>query len=82
MYDADYEDNLPYDPYDEIVTKREVIDAIHEAMKTKDPSKLKMLLQQDALNQAKKELKQKEEMNQNDELNSEETKEQIDDEWR
>ena len=51
-------------------------------MKTKDPSKLKMLLQQDALNQAKKELKQKEEMNQNDELNSEETKEQIDDEWR
>ena len=82
VYDADYEDNLPYDPYDEIVTKREVIDAIHEAMKTKDPSKLKMLLQQDALNQAKKELKQKEEMNQNDELNSEETKEQIDDEWR
>ena len=48
----------------------------------KDPSKLKMLLQQDALNQAKKELKQKEEMNQNNELNSEETKEQIDDEWR
>ena len=82
VYDADYEDNLPYDPYDEIVTKREVIDAIHEAMKTKDPSKLKMLLQQDALNQAKKELKQKEEMNQNNELNSEETKEQIDDEWR
>lgn len=60
-YDADYEENIPYDPYDETVTKREIIDAIHEATKTKDPSKLKMLLQQDALNQKKKELKRKEE---------------------
>lgn len=62
VIDADtYEDDIPYDPYDSTVTKREIIDAIHEATKTKDPSKLKMLLEQDALNQKKKELKRKEE---------------------
>ena len=54
-------ENTPYDPYDETVTKKEIIDAIHEATRTKDPSKLKMLLQQDALNQKKKELMKKEE---------------------
>lgn len=73
-YDADYEENIPYDPYDETVTKREIIDAIHEATKTKDPSKLKMLLQQDALNQKKKELKRKEEKQRKYQDN--------DDEWR
>ncbi|MCI5967207.1 MAG: cadherin-like beta sandwich domain-containing protein [Tenericutes bacterium] len=73
-YDADYEENIPYDPYDETVTKREIIDAIHEATKTKDPSKLKMLLQQDALNQKKKELKRKEEEQRKYQDN--------DDEWR
>ena len=36
-------------------------DAINEATKTKDPAKLKMLLEQDALNQKKKELRKKEE---------------------
>ena len=62
-YEARYEENenTPYDPYDETVTKKEIIDAIHEATRTKDPSKLKMLLQQDALNQKKKELMKKEE---------------------
>lgn len=50
------------------------IDAIHEATKTKDPSKLKMLLQQDALNQKKKELKRKEEEQRKYQDN--------DDEWR
>ena len=73
-YDADYEEDVPYDPYDETVTKREIIDAIHEATKTKDPSKLKMLLQQDALNQKKKELKRKEEEQRRYQNN--------DDEWR
>ena len=73
-YDADYEENIPYDPYDETVTKREIIDAIHEATKTKDPTKLKMLLQQDALNQKKKELKRKEEEQRKYQDN--------DDEWR
>lgn len=73
-YDADYEENIPYDPYDETVTKQEIIDAIHEATKTKDPTKLKMLLQQDALNQKKKELKRKEEEQRKYQDN--------DDEWR
>ena len=60
--EADYEEtSVPYDPYDETVTKKEIIDAIKEATKTKDPAKLKMLLEQDALNQKKKELKKREE---------------------
>ena len=52
---------MPNDPYDETVTKREIIDAIKEAGKTKDPSKLKMLLKQDEINQKKKEIKKQEE---------------------
>ena len=62
-YEARYEENenTPYDPYDETVTKKEIIDAIHEATRTKDASKLKMLLQQEELNQKKKELMKKEE---------------------
>lgn len=55
------EESMPYDPYDETVTKREIIDAIKEATKTKDPAKLKMLLEQDALNQKKKEIRKREE---------------------
>ena len=61
IYDADYEENIPYDLYDDIVTKREIVDAIHEATEKKDPSKLNMLLKQDELNRIKKELKEKEE---------------------
>lgn len=62
IYDADYEENIPYDLYDDIVTKREIVDAIHEATEKKDPSKLNMLLKQDELNRIKKELKEKEEL--------------------
>lgn len=62
VYDATYEDKIPYDPYDEIVTKKELIEAIHEATEKRDTSKLKMLLKQEELNQMKKELKEKEEL--------------------
>lgn len=48
---------IPYDPYDEIVTKEEIIDAINE----KDPEKLKMLYKQEMLNREKEKLKEKEE---------------------
>lgn len=66
--DSDYEDNLPYDPYDATVTKREIIDAINEALHTKDASKLKMLLEQDALNEKKKKMKEKEKLLKEDEM--------------
>lgn len=60
-YEEDYEDeDTPYDPYDETITKAEIVDAIHEAIKTKDPEKLQLLLDQDELNQRKKKLKAKE----------------------
>lgn len=58
--EANYEE-IPYDPYDEIVTKDELIDAIDEATRTKDASKLKMLLEQEALNRKKEELRKREE---------------------
>lgn len=54
-------DEVPYDPFDETITKDEIVDAIHEAMKTKNTSKLRMLLDQDELNQRKKDIKRKEE---------------------
>lgn len=69
------EDKIPYDPYDETVTKKEIIDAIHEATRTKDTSKLKMLLEQDALNQKKKELRKQEEKRRR-------YNEDDDDDWR
>ena len=59
--EAKYEENIPYDPYDEIVTKDELIDAIEEATRTKDASKLKILLEQEALNRKKEELRKREE---------------------
>ena len=55
-YDKDSEKEIPYDPYDEIVTKDEIIDAINE----KDPDKLKMLYKQEMLNREKEKLKEKE----------------------
>lgn len=58
--DATYSE-IPYDPYDETITKDEMYDALQEAMKTKDTSKLKMLYEQERLNRKKKELKRKEE---------------------
>jgi len=74
--EADYEEKIPYDPYDYTVTKREIVDAIYEATKTKDPAKLKMLLEQDALNQRKKEIKRREE-----EAKAKE-KEETEENWR
>lgn len=56
--EARYEE-APYDPYDDIVTKDELIDAINEVTRTKDASKLKMLLEQEALNRKKEELKKR-----------------------
>ncbi|MBE6161074.1 MAG: cadherin-like beta sandwich domain-containing protein [Firmicutes bacterium] len=53
------ESTIPYDPYDEIVTKDEIIDAIKE----KDPEKLKILYEQEMLNRKKEKLKAKEEAN-------------------
>lgn len=49
-----------YDPYDDIVTKDELFDAIAEARETKDVEKLKMLYEQEMLNRRKAELKAKE----------------------
>ena len=53
------ESSIPYDPYDDIVTKDEIIDAIKE----KDPEKLKILYEQEMLNRKKEKLKEKEEAN-------------------
>ena len=50
------EETIPYDPYDDIVTKDEIIDAIKE----KDPEKLKILYEQEMLNRKKEKLKAKE----------------------
>ena len=54
---------IPYDPYDEIVTKDELIDAIEEGLETKNPEKLKMLLEQEELNRKKEELRKREQSN-------------------
>lgn len=51
---------VPYDPYDEVVTKDELFDAIAEARETRNPSKLKMLYEQELLNRKKAELKAQE----------------------
>ena len=51
---------IPYDPYDEIVTKDELFDEIEEARETKDQSKLKMLYEQEALNRKKEKMKKSE----------------------
>lgn len=54
---------IPYDPYDEVVTKDELFDAIEEARETRDPSKLRILYEQELLNRKKAELKAQEERN-------------------
>lgn len=59
--EANYKENIPYDPYDDVVTKDELIDALDEAARTKDASKLKLLLEQEALNRKKEQLRKKEE---------------------
>ena len=55
-------DDVPeakYDIYDDVVTKDELVDAINESIETKNPEKLKMLLEQEKLNRKKEELKKK-----------------------
>lgn len=52
-------EEIPYDPYDDIVTKDELVDAIEEAMTTKDPSKLEMLLEQENINRTKEKIKKR-----------------------
>ena len=63
MLQSKSSESVPYDPYDEIVTKDELIDAIEEGLSTKNPEKLKMLLEQEELNRKKEELRKKEEAN-------------------
>ena len=50
---------IPYDIYDDVVTKEELLDAIEEAKRTKDSSKLKMLYAQELLNREKARIKEK-----------------------
>ena len=57
---------IPYDPYDEVVTKDELIDAIQEGLDTNNPEKLQMLLKQEELNRMKDSLKKKEGMHHSD----------------
>ena len=47
---------IPYDPYDDVVTKEELIDALNE----KDPKKLKILYEQEMLNREKEKIKAEE----------------------
>lgn len=56
---------IPYDMYDEVVTKDELFDALQEATRTKDSSKLKMLYAQEMLNRQKEKIKEKEEKEKN-----------------
>lgn len=48
---------IPYDPYDNVVTKDEIIDALND----KDPEKLKVLYEQEMLNRKKEELRKRDE---------------------
>lgn len=56
-----------YDIYDDVVTKDELVDAINESIETKNPEKLKMLLEQEKLNRKKEEIKSREERRSYDE---------------
>ena len=58
VVEAEVED-IPYDPYDDIVTKDELIDAIEEAMVTKNPVKLEILLEQENINRTKEKIKKR-----------------------
>lgn len=53
----DSEKEIPYDPYDSVVTKDELMDAIIE----KDPDKLRILYKQELLNREKEKVKAKKE---------------------
>ena len=65
IYEAKYEEK--YDPYDEIVTKDELYDALKEAQETKNVDKLNMLLEQEKLNRKKEEIRQQEEQKKQEE---------------
>lgn len=52
-------EEIPYDPYDEVVTKDELYDALKESIETKDVAKLKMLYAQETLNREKEELRKR-----------------------
>ena len=65
IYEAKFEEPV-YDPYDEVVTKDELYDAINEAQETDDTEKLQMLLEQERLNRKKQELLKKEQEREND----------------
>lgn len=70
LIDADVEDaTIAYvdDHNDETITKDEIVDAIHEAVRTKDTHRLKELLDQNELNHQRKELRRKEKLRRNDE---------------
>lgn len=54
-------EEIAYNPYDEVVTKDELYDALAEALETKDVRKLKMLYDQEQLNRRKEELRKLEE---------------------
>ena len=58
---SDSEEKVPFDFYDDTITKDELIAAIKEGMDTKNSDKLKMLLKQEELNKMKKEIKNREE---------------------
>ena len=58
---SDSEEKVPFDFYDDTITKDELIAAIKEGMDTKNSDKLKMLLKQEKLNKMKKEIKNREE---------------------
>ena len=49
-----------YDPYDDVVTKDELVDALNEGIRTKNVDKLQMLLDQENLNRKKDKIKKRE----------------------
>ena len=59
--DKENAEEVPYDMYDDVVTKDELIDAIYEGIKEKNPEKLQMLLEQEKLNRKKEEMRRREE---------------------
>lgn len=58
--DINDSNKLPYDLFDDVVTKDELYDAMMEAKRTDDSTKLDLLLEQEKLNRKKQELLKKE----------------------
>ena len=55
-----------YDPYDDVVTKDELVDALNEGIRTKNVDKLQMLLDQENLNRKKDKINKREESRNNE----------------